>query len=157
MSAISRETWGKRKLLARLRELIDVKNSATSRIQSGGEVENHSPPNELPVLPKRAVMLRRPSRTQFASHQSILETYFRTRPILIGIVSCDVFRNVYWECRTQAERDRRRDGYVKVIESGDFFQEVTQIHNIYRMMRIYLRKFDGDRPVSTMSNVRRMS
>ena len=75
VSAISRETRGKRKLLARLRELIDVKNSAASRIQSGGEVENHPPSNELPVLPKTAVMLRRPSLTPFASHESVLEIY----------------------------------------------------------------------------------
>ena len=133
-------------MLARLPKLKDVKNSATSRIQRGGEAVKHPLSNELPVLPKTAVMLRRPSRTRFASHESVLEAYLRTRPILIEIVSSDAFRNLYWECRVQAGRDRRCDGYVKVIESSDFFQEFIQIRNIFRMMRIYMRKFDGDGP-----------
>ena len=60
------------------------------------------------------------------------------------IVATEEFRQLLWSCRTQAERTKRTETYVNVIESGDFFMRVKEVHNIFRHMRIYLRKFDSD-------------
>ena len=74
----------------------------------------------------------------------MLEAYLRTRGVLLDIVFSEEFSTILWDCRSQTERDRRTNGYVKIIESGEFFHSVKELHNVFRIMRTYLRKFDGD-------------
>ena len=89
-------------------------------------------------------MLRRPSRTRFASHESTLEAFLRSRPVLQDVVALAEFTETLFDCRTQAERNARTESFVNLIESGEFLRKVRDVHNIMYHGRVYLRKFDGD-------------
>ena len=100
-------------------------------------------PGFLPELEKSAVMLRRSSKTRFASHESVLEAFLRTRHILNDIVGTPEFSQNFFDARNVSDRERRAR-YRDTIESGSFFRQVWEVHNTLRLCRRYLRKFDSD-------------
>ena len=90
------------------------------------------------------MMLRKVSRTRFASHESVLEAFLRTRPVLVGIVASPEFEASLWECRTSAEKEERYNKYIKFVQSIAFYRHMREMHNIFYHIRGYLRHFDSD-------------
>ena len=138
---VSREKRKKRKLLACIRERIVAYNSKIAQNELNGT--ERTDPGFLPELKKSAVMLRRSSKTRFASHKSVLEAFLRTRHILNDVVGTPEFSQHFLDARNVSDRGRRAR-YRDNIESGSFFREVREVHNILRLCRRYLRKFDPD-------------
>ena len=79
-------------------------------------------PDGFAILRRTAVMLRMPSRTRFASIESTLEAYLRTRATLVGIVQAPEFSTKLYDARSNAEKQHRAQEYVAYIESGEFTQ-----------------------------------
>ena len=105
---------------------------------------DHVGQDGFPEFHQTAVMLRKVFRTRFASHESMLEAYLRTRGVLLDIVFSGEFSTILWDCRNKTERDRRANGYMKLIESGEFFHSVKELHNVFRIMSTYPRTFEED-------------
>ena len=138
---VIRETRKKRKLLARIRANVIAFNKTIP----GQCTQNDSRTmlGQLPEVRKTALMLHMPSRTRFASLESVLEAFLRTRNIVAYIMGTPEFtKNL---CHARSSQDRaRRTKYRDKIESAEFFRQVRDLHNVMRLCRRYLRKFDSD-------------
>ena len=152
VSFTSKCVRGKKKLLARFREKMEIFNT---RIKTTASIVAQAAPKEsavsflaagaYPKLKKTCVMLRKPSRTRFGSHGSTLEAYLRARAVLLEVLACNDFAGPLFGCRIQAEQRKMKEEFQSVIESSDFFCQVQEIHNILYQTRGYLRKFDGEK------------
>lgn len=147
---VATETKQKLKLRARVTEAVAEYNKSISRTDSGARrnleiptATRTSTEELLAPLPPTAIMLKKPARTRFASIESTLEAYIRTRVVLLGVVqSPDFFRNL-WDASKQSERTKR-DKFISTIESRSFLTKVEDLHKVFRLLRRYLRAFDSD-------------
>lgn len=141
VSDVIRETRKMRKLLACIWGRIVAYNSTITH-----KDVNKSAKTGIGVIPdvkKTAVMLSRSSITRFASHESVLEAFLRTRHIFNDVIGTAEFSQHFFYARSVNDRERRVR-YRDTIESGSFFRKLREVHNILCLCRRYLRKFDSD-------------
>ena len=156
---VTAETRVKIKLRARIKEAIEKFNNIvgsqvntqaqapldTGEAPVGGDDDIrglHGSPL-FPPLPLKAVMLRKPAKTRFASIESTLEAYLRSRGVLLEVVQAPDFFSNLWPALRTTERGKRAK-FISAIESREFLDKVKDVHRVFRLLRRYLRVFDSD-------------
>ena len=97
----------------------------------------------FPPTPATAVMLCKPVKTRFASIESTLQAYIRTRLVLLGVVQSQDFCLNLWTA-TNAAGSEKRSQLILILESRGFVAKVQDLHRIFSLIRRYVKVFDSD-------------
>ena len=87
--------------------------------------------------------LKNPVKTRFASAETMLESYLRSRIVLMQLIRDAEFNRLYDGSRV-ANREKRDKTFVEVIDDDGFYSKVVDVHHILRVIRRYLRVWDAE-------------
>lgn len=142
VATVTTETKQKTKLRARLADYNKtVDRSASPPALSAARGLAQKP--LFPPLSRTAVTLKKPAKTRFASIESTLEAFIRTRPVLRHVVDAPDFYSNLWEAQSLTER-AKRVRFVSTVDSSSFVSQVDGLHKVFRLLRRYLREFHSD-------------
>ena len=103
----------------------------------------NSASDERVMIVKTAVMLKRPSNTRFASHESVVEAFLRSIRVLRALVSHDRFI-AHFENKTSEEKRKRDEKFVAPIMDNELVRQARVVLEHLTIVRKYLRLFDAD-------------
>ena len=155
MTWIASETRQESKLRARVKEaIVDYNRTIAPQFRgtsigarqeepAGGLIRGVEGQVVFPPTPATAVMLCKPVKTRFASIESTLPAYIRTRLVLLGVVQSQDFCLNLWTATNAAGREKRSQ-FISILESQVFLAKLQDLHRIFSLIRRYLSVFDSD-------------